>query len=84
MVEHKRYILGINCSGFNSSACLIFDGKVEIAITEERLTRVKQDKSFPLKSIKYCIDNANIKYSDIKDVFVGWDPAVYLNKSKWS
>ena len=44
-------ILGINVSGFHSSACILIDGEIKSAITEERLSRVKRDKSFPKKSI---------------------------------
>ena len=74
-------ILGLNISGFHSSACLIIDGKIRAAITEERLTRIKRDKSFPHKSILYCCDIAGISVNEITDVYVGWNPAFYLNKS---
>ncbi|TGD81202.1 carbamoyltransferase family protein [Hymenobacter wooponensis] len=75
----SQVILGINCSGFHSSACLLGpDGQVQFAITEERLTRVKQDKSFPRQAIQYCCAAAGIKLQDITDVFIGWNPAPYL------
>ena len=47
-------ILGINISGINSSACLVVDGQIKVAISEERLSKIKQDKNFPKKAIKYC------------------------------
>ena len=47
-------ILGINISGFHSSACLVIDGEIKAAIMEERLSRLKRDKNFPKQSIKYC------------------------------
>ena len=74
-------ILGINCSGFHSSACLIVDGEIQYAICEERLSRVKQDKAFPLRAIKYCCDAANIRFSEITDAFVGWHPRFYISQS---
>ncbi|UPL48316.1 carbamoyltransferase family protein [Hymenobacter sublimis] len=74
-----QYILGINCSGFHSSACLLGpDGRVRVAIAEERLSRVKQDKSFPRLAIRYCCEVAGIELTDIADVFIGWNPAPYL------
>lgn len=74
-----QYILGINCSGFHSSACLLGpDGRVLTAIAEERLSRVKQDKSFPRQAIRYCCAAAGIELMDIADVFIGWNPAPYL------
>ncbi|TGE10174.1 carbamoyltransferase family protein [Hymenobacter fodinae] len=75
----SQVILGINCSGFHSSACLLGpDGEVQVAIAEERLTRVKQDKSFPRQAIRYCCAAAGIELHDVTDVFIGWNPAPYL------
>jgi carbamoyltransferase len=74
-------ILGINISGFHSSACLLMDGKVKAAITEERLSRVKRDKNFPKQSIKYCCKIAGISFEDITDVYVGWNPTFYMYRS---
>ena len=74
-------ILGINCSGFHSSACLLGpDGAVLVAIAEERLSRVKQDKSFPRRAIRYCCETAGISLADVTDVFIGWNPAPYLSQ----
>ena len=42
-------ILGINSSGFNTSASLIIDGKVLFAVEEERLIREKELENFPLR-----------------------------------
>ena len=74
-------ILGLNISGFHSSACLIKDGEIKSAIAEERITRVKQDKSFPHKAISYCCDVANISKDKITDIYVGWNPTHYAYKS---
>ena len=74
-------ILGINISGYLSSACLFIDGELKFAITEERLSRIKRDKSFPVRSIEYCCENANISKYDINAIYVGWNPALYMYKS---
>lgn len=74
-------VLGINISGFHSSACLIVEGEVKAAITEERLTRVKRDKSFPKKSIEYCCKAVGIEFEEITDVYIGWNPAAYMYRS---
>lgn len=75
------YALGINCSGFHSSACLLSEGRIVAAICEERLTRVKQDKSFPHQAIRYCLDVAGITLADVQHAFVGWHPRHYLRRS---
>jgi len=74
-------VLGINCSGFHSSACLIVDGQIKRAITEERLSRIKRDKSFPLKAIRYCCESSGVALNDVTDVFMGWNPAYYMYRS---
>ena len=52
-------VLGINDT-HDASACLIKNGKLLIAIAEERLSRVKNTGSLPIKSINYIIKNFNI------------------------
>jgi len=74
-------ILGINTSGYHSSACLITKGEIKAAITEERLSRIKRDRNFPIKSIHYCCEIAGVSINDITDVFIGWNPALYMYKS---
>lgn len=74
-------ILGINCSGYHSSACLLINGEIAAAITEERITRIKQDKSFPTQAIRYCCHTANISLSEVTDIFIGWNPAYYMHRS---
>ena len=76
-----RYTLGINCSGFHSSACLLGDGVLLSAICEERLSRVKQDKAFPHRAIAYCCEAAGIGFEQVSDAFLGWHPRHYLRKS---
>lgn len=76
-----KYILGINCSGFHSSACLVQNGDVVAAICEERLSRIKQDRAFPHLAIAYCCQAAGIAFEEIAHAFVGWHPRHYLRKS---
>jgi carbamoyltransferase len=65
--------LGINYSQMHdSSACIARDGEVLFAIAEERLTRVKQDASFPRRAILACLDFANAKPEDLDFVCIGW------------
>ena len=57
----KKYILGLNSIGFNTSASLICDNKIVAAIEEERLSRDKRTRKFPEKAIKFCLNKENIK-----------------------
>lgn len=62
------YSLGFSI-GHDKGAVLVKDGEVLIGITEERLSRIKHDGAYseelPVKSIKYCLDNYGLSYSDI-------------------
>lgn len=61
------YILGI-WDGHDAGACIVEDGRIKVAINEERLTRRKLDIGFPQLSIKACLDYMNLKPSDIESV----------------
>jgi len=60
-----EYILGISAFYHDSAACLIGDGEIIAAVQEERFTRKKHDASFPVNSIKFCMEYAGIDISDI-------------------
>ena len=58
-------ILGISAFYHDSAAALIVDGKIVCAAQEERFTRIKHDFSFPLNSIKFCLDFSKITINDL-------------------
>ena len=58
-----------------TSSCALFkDGKLIAAVEEERLSRIKNDGSFPLLAIRECLKIANIKIDSIDYIFVYWKP----------
>ncbi len=65
-------ILGISAYYHDSAACLIKDGEIISAVQEERFTRIKHDPSFPILSIKFCLNEQNIDLSDV-DYVVFYD-----------
>jgi carbamoyltransferase len=67
--------LGISYSGEHDTSCaLVVDGKLVFAVSEERLTRIKHDASFPIKSIETALRFAKLKSSDIDYVVIAWSP----------
>lgn len=58
-------ILGISAFYHDSAAALIVDGKIIAAAQEERFTRKKQDASFPVNAVRFCLGFANIKLEDV-------------------
>lgn len=59
------YILGISCFYHDAAACLLKDGKVVAAASEERFTRKKHDPDFPKNAISFCLERENISVDDL-------------------
>ena len=64
-VKINMITLGINYFGQPSSASIVKNGKLVFAIEEERLSRIKQDGSFPIKSINACLKYLGIKIDSV-------------------
>jgi carbamoyltransferase len=54
-------ILGISAHFHDSAAAVVVDGVPVCAVQEERLTRRKNDATFPLTAIEWCLDHAGIE-----------------------
>ena len=48
-------VLGITYGGHDSSACLSVDGKLVAACEEERFTKEKHTRDFPIFAINECL-----------------------------
>lgn len=67
-------ILGLNYFYHDSSACLVQDGVLTVALEEERFTRVKHTYSFPFKAIERCLQVANLSADKIDAVAISVKP----------
>lgn len=65
--ESNLYILGIH-DGINATACLLKDGQVVSLVSEERFTRIKNQRGFPALSIAWCLQQEGISGSDLERV----------------
>ena len=61
-------ILGISAFFHDSAAALVIDGKVIAAAQEERFTRIKHDKNYPINAIKYVLKESNLSLEDIDEI----------------
>jgi carbamoyltransferase len=61
-------VLGINAYHAGASAAIVVDGQLVAAAEEERFTRVRHDTSFPLESVRYCLDAANVLPREIDHI----------------
>lgn len=57
-------VLGVRL-GHDAGSALVIDGEIVASIAEERLTRIKNDTSFPIRSIEMCLKMGGLKSEDI-------------------
>ena len=62
------HILGISCFYHDAAACLLRDGEVVAAASEERFTRKKHDADFPMNAVRYCLEAGGIEMADLDHV----------------
>ena len=66
-MKECTYILGVH-DGHNCGASLALNGKIISSVSEERLTRKKNEVGYPYKSIEECLKIANIEAADLYQV----------------
>jgi carbamoyltransferase len=74
--------LGISAFYHDSAVCLFEDGKVIVAIEEEKLSGIKHDSSFPIKAIKWVLQQSNKSISDIDTICWYEDPQLKYDRVK--
>ncbi len=62
------FILGISAFYHDSAACLVRDGEIVAAASEERFTRKKGDADFPARAVEYCLREAGITMGEVDHV----------------
>ena len=73
-------ILGINAFHGDASAALVKNGRLVVAIEEERLNRRKHYAGFPSLAVRAVIESGGITLGDIDHVAISRDPKANLYK----
>lgn len=73
-------ILGLNAYHGDSSACIVVDGKLLAAVEEERFTRIKHWAGLPIESVKYCLNEANVKIEEVDHIAINRNPRANIMK----
>lgn len=77
-------ILGISAGYHDSACCLLVDGEIVAAVEEERLSRIKHDRSFPQRAIRFCLGAGGLTIADIDSVAFYEDPGLKLGRQIWT
>ncbi|WP_459955648.1 carbamoyltransferase family protein [Nocardia sp. IFM 10818] len=64
----KHYLLG-----HDAGAALLIDGELVAAVEEERLNREKKTTDFPVDSVRWCLDRAGLRFSDVDLIAIPWN-----------
>ncbi|MES2304430.1 MAG: carbamoyltransferase [Gemmatimonadota bacterium] len=65
MPNRHKHVLGISAFYHDSAACILRDGEILAAGSEERFTRKKGDADFPHRAVEYCLKTAGISASEL-------------------
>lgn len=73
-MSEKSVILGVAAFHPDSAACIVVDGELKAAVSEERLgRRLKHDAAFPEKAIDWVLASQGLTFADITHIAVARD-----------
>jgi carbamoyltransferase len=72
--------LGINAYHGDAAAAITKDGQLLAAVEEERFNRKKHCAGFPVESMRYCLEFANVPLEEIDHIGISRDPSAHLHK----
>ncbi len=75
-------VLGLNFSN-DAAASLVVDGRVVMAVQEERFQRVKHYAGFPEASINACLKAGKLRMEDLDAVAFFWNPGIHAATPNW-
>jgi carbamoyltransferase len=74
MGHRGRWYVGLNHGNHDAACALVRDNELVVAVEQERLSRTKRAvEESPVDALKYCLDFAGIKLSDVAGVALGSD-----------
>ena len=73
-------VIGLNPFGHDTSAALVADGHLVSAVAEERLSRVKHDRSFPIKSVEALLAKHDLTIKDVDAIGINLDVNYHIEQ----
>jgi carbamoyltransferase len=59
-----------NVMGHDAAAVLVDEGKVVVAIEQERLDRIKHSNNAPLSAVRFCLDDYGVGLEDVDRIAI--------------
>ena len=73
-------VLGLNYGGHDTSAAILLNGKLIAACEEERFSRDKHTRNFPVGAINECLKQAGIRIDQVDEIALSHDPFAYIRE----
>lgn len=73
-------ILGVSAYCHYGAAALLSDGRIVAAAQEERFSRIKHDAGFPSHATRYCLEEANLRLTDLDAVVFHDEPLLKFER----
>jgi carbamoyltransferase len=77
-------IVGISAFFHDSAACLLRDGKLVAAASEERFSRMKHDYRLPVQAYRFCLGAGGLNPADIDCIAYYENPAAKSARQRWA
>ncbi len=73
-------ILGLNAYHGDASVALVADGKLAVAMEEERFSRLKHQAGFPALSARAALAYAGLSGADLDHIAISRDPSAHVHR----
>ncbi len=77
-------VIGLSAFYHESSCCLLRDGELVAAASEERFTRVKHDSRLPVEAFRFCLEAGGLSITDIDAIAYYESPGAKLSRQLWA
>lgn len=77
-------VLGLSAFYHESSCCLLRDGRLVAAASEERFSRVKHDPRLPVEAFRFCLEAGRLSPADLDAVAYYEEPAAKHARQLWA
>ncbi|PCC14202.1 MULTISPECIES: carbamoyltransferase family protein [unclassified Pseudoalteromonas] len=83
MKKQDLIVIGLSFGYHDSACCILRNGELLAAAQEERFSRVKNDKNFPIQSLKYCLAQNDISIDQVDCIAYYEQPEKKLSRQLW-
>ena len=77
-------VIGISAFYHESSCCLLRDGELIAAASEERFTRVKHDPRLPVEAFRFCLEAGGLSITDVDAIAYYELAGAKLSRQLWA